>query len=114
MNSLRPFAPELLGRYSCMLFEEPAQIGRVGKLAVGCNLGNGQVGIVELYFYFCGELFVNKILGSLSVDCGCRDFIQITRSDAELFGIECHLVFLGRMLMDEMHEAVEKQLFARV
>lgn len=97
-----------------MLFEEPAQIGRVGKLAVGCNLGNGQVGIVELNFYFCGELFVNKILGSFSVDCGCRDFIQITRSDAELFGIECHLVFLGRMLMDEMHEAVEKQLFARV
>lgn len=97
-----------------MFSEEPAQVGRVGETAVGRNLGNGQVGVVELHFYFCSELLVDQVLGSLSVGCGYRDLIEIARGDAELSGIECHLVLLCRMLVDEMHEAVEKELLARV
>lgn len=55
-----------------MFSEEPAKVGRVGETAVGRNLGNGQVGVVELHFYFCSELLVDQVLWSLPVGCGYR------------------------------------------
>lgn len=74
------------------------------------NLSHRQVGLVEQYLDFDGQLLVNQLLRRPSVHILRGDLMKIARSDAQLFLIENHLVLLTAILPDKLHEFVEEHL----
>ena len=102
-----------LGSKSSEALEVFREEGGIGEVEVVGNAGDGLVGVHQLDFYAHDEGAVNPFLGSDAAGLA-DDGAEVALSEAEAVGIVADLVLSGTVLIDELDEAVEDGLLARL